>query len=416
MHVEGNFDVDMQTLADAFDGGDRAYDQGFWAQRDMAGAIARIPPNGVAVLAYNSWFDIWQRGDSLVYSILQNAAARRQPFAPMTPHQRVSPRYQVVLGPYVHAESGSLIPALLGELSLEWFDTWLKHERTGIAGTRTPLHAYELHGGRWTDTTTWPPPSVRPLTLYFDHGPSASGAASLNDGALAPTHPSDRSSDQIWWNGELNSPCTRQLYQQSNAILLVTPTVDNPCFYDDRSFELGALTYTTSPFTRAIDVAGPGDVTVYATANTPNTEWVATLSDVAPDGSARPLTTGDLIGSLRALDPSRSWTRGGRLLMPWHPFTRASETPVIPGALTRYDIELPGILTRVQPGHRLRLTLQTSDAPYLAPTLPDQDQLLGGRYAVSRGGTFASELTLATLAPRNLRRGSPSWGPCRLDC
>src|SRR5437660_1885977 len=87
LHLEGNAEIDARTLADAFDGGDRAYDQDFYRQRDLSAAIARIPANGVAVFAYNAWFDIWQRGDPLVYSILQNAAGRRPPLAAMPPGQ-----------------------------------------------------------------------------------------------------------------------------------------------------------------------------------------------------------------------------------------------------------------------------------------------------------------------------------------
>src|SRR5947209_7382315 len=52
LHLSGNAEIDGRTLADAFTGGDRAYDQDFYGQRDLAAAIARIPSNGVAVFAY----------------------------------------------------------------------------------------------------------------------------------------------------------------------------------------------------------------------------------------------------------------------------------------------------------------------------------------------------------------------------
>jgi putative CocE/NonD family hydrolase len=372
----------------------------------------------VAVFAYNALFDIWQRGDPLVYSILQNAAAGRPPFGPMSPGQRPDPRYQVVLGPYVHVESGTLtaLNALLGRLSLEWFDTWLKGQRTGMADTPTPLHTYELEGGRWTETTVWPPPTVHARTLYFASGPSGSGAPSLNDGTLSDAPPPAVSSDRLPWNGGVNSPCSRASYQQANEFIFAPTNVDNPCFYDDRGLERGALTYTTAPLAQPLDIAGPTNVTVYATANTANTEWVATLNDVAPDGSARPLSTGDLIGSLRALDPASSWMLDGRVLTPWHPYTRASEQPVTPGQLERYDIDMPGTVARIARGHRIRITVQSSDAPYLEPTFPDQNQLFGGTYNVQLGGLRPSSVTFPGMPPGDLKTSTFDWGPCPIDC
>jgi putative CocE/NonD family hydrolase len=416
LHLEGNSEIDGRTLADSFNGGDRAYDQDFYSERDLSAAIARIPRNGVAVFAYNALFDIWQRGDPLVYSILQNAAAGRPPFGPMAPDQRPDPRYQVVLGPYVHVESGTLLASRLGRLALEWFDTWLKGQHTGMAQTPTPLHTYELEGGRWAETSGWPPPTVSPRTLYFAAGPSGSRAPSRNDGTLSDNAPKAAGSDELPWNGGFNSPCSRGTYQQANEFIFAPSDFDNPCFYDDRGLELGALTYTTAPLKQPLDIAGPATVTVHASANTANTEWVVTLNDVAPDGTARPFATGDLIGSLRDTDPSRGWTLGGRDLMPWHPFTRASEQAVRPGEVESYEIELPGTVARIARGHRIRITVQSSDAPYLEPDFPDQNQLMGGTYHVQRGGPRPSNVTLPVIQPGDLETSTVDWGPCPVDC
>src|SRR5207249_974353 len=101
----------------------------------------------------------------------------------------------------------------------------------------------------------------------------------------------------------------------------------DPCSKDDRSFQAGpgALTYTTAPMKSDAVLAGPVDATVYASANRNEVELVATLEDVAPDGTSLPLTGGALLGSFRALDDELTW-RGpdGRPLAPYHPYTRES--------------------------------------------------------------------------------------------
>jgi len=43
---------------------------------------------------------------------------------------------------------------------------------------------------------------------------------------------------------------------------------------------------------------------------------------------------------------------------------------VVPGELTRYDIEVFPTAAMLEPGHRLRLTVTTFDFPHLVPTVP----------------------------------------------
>jgi predicted acyl esterase len=175
----------------------------------------------------------------------------------------------------------------------------------------------------------------------------------------------------------------------------------NPCAQNDALTETGpgALTYTTAPFRQDTVLGGPVDATIYATSTRPDTEWVATLEDVAPDGTATPITTGALLGSLRAVDPSKSWTEpDGRMLLPYHPYTLQSKQPVPAGTVTRFDIEIRPTFADLAPGHRLRLNLTTSDLPALLPTAPDATNLTGGVYQVQRNQAAASYVE-ALMAP-----------------
>src|SRR5207302_331964 len=91
------------------------------------------------------WYDLFQRGTPLDYSGLQNAYAGRPVGAPMTPGQPTTGRYQLLMGPWYHVTAPNGLD--LQRIELQWFDQWLKGEPTGIAGTRTPVHAYELGAG-----------------------------------------------------------------------------------------------------------------------------------------------------------------------------------------------------------------------------------------------------------------------------
>ena len=146
-------------------------------------------------------------------------------------------------------------------------------------------------------------------------------------------------------------------------------------------------------------MAGPIGVTLFATSTRPETEWVADLEDVGPDGTARPLAQGALLGSFRTLDPVRTWTApDGKPIRPYHVSTRAAATPVVPGEMTRYDIEVFPTMATLPAGHRLRLTLTTADTPHLMAPGPRLLDLLGGVYSVARHAGAASFVEIP-LAP-----------------
>ena len=83
-----------------------------------------------------------------------------------------------------------------------------------------------------------------------------------------------------------------------------------------------------------------------------------------------PLSSGALLGSQRALSSAQTWTAwNGQPLLPVHPLTAASQQPVVPGTLTRQDIQIFPTMAELPAGWRLRVTLTTSDTPHLVPAL-----------------------------------------------
>jgi len=146
-------------------------------------------------------------------------------------------------------------------------------------------------------------------------------------------------------------------------------------------------------------VAGPITATVYARATTRETQWVAEVEDVTPDGTSYPLTEGALLGSLRAVDPARSWTEDRVTVYPYHSYTQASSRPVTPGRLTEYQIQIFPTLATIAKGDRLRLTLATADTPHLVPLPGQERQLLGGVYTIERSASAPSSLTVELRAP-----------------
>ena len=385
-HANGLASYDAATTLNILSGGDEAYDGTYWQQRNPSNILANIVANGIPAYLLGGEFDIFQNGEPLNYAALQNAYDHRSPTAPMLPGQPVTGRYQLIDGPWEHINGSSVD---VDPLELEWFDTWLKGEKTGMATTPTPLHYYDLGTGNFDETTTYPFAGSAPTTMYFGAG-----------GSLSTTEPtaSTSGSDSIAWS-PVGNVCGRPIDQWSmGGVSIASSEADilAPCADADNTAQLGPwqTSYTTAPLTKAATVAGPITATVYASANTTDTEWVAEVEEVTPDGTSYPLTEGALLGSLRATDPSQSWTTDGATVLPYHPYTQASAQPVVPGAIEKYQIQIFPTLVTVAAGDRLRVTISTTDTPHLVPIPSQLAELGGGEYNIERTPASPSSLTI----------------------
>ncbi len=397
-------------------GGERAFDSPFWQERAPSRLLKRVVRNQIPALLISGWFDVYQRGVPLSYAALQNAwAGRRDVFAPMKPRQRATPRYQFVQGPWVHNAVG--MGEWIQQLHLEWFDGWLLGKRTALTRTKRPLHAFELGDGRWIDADAYPLPPARVRTLWLDGAGSGTAPLSLNDGGLAWSRP-HAGLDRIQW-ADARSPCSRLTDQWSMGFLGAVSAGAgmplDPCAGDDSTTQAGSLVYTTPPFERDLTLAGPASAGIQMSSTTPDSMLVATLESVAPDGRSYLLTSGALLGSLRAVDKKASWRVGGKLLVPHHAYTSASRRDLTGGAVERHDIELPPVFARLKQGHRLRLTLSTS-APHLHATVAQLPGLAGGTYEIQRGGVNASFVNLPLADPAKLRTSTRHFGECASQC
>ncbi|MFL5821895.1 MAG: CocE/NonD family hydrolase [Solirubrobacteraceae bacterium] len=384
-HAGGLASYHAAATRNVLTGGDEAYDQSYWQARNPQNVIRRVVANRIPAYLVGGEFDLFQRGEPINYAELQNAWGHRSVTAPMLPGQRTTGRYQLIDGPWAHLNGSSVV---VDPLQLEWFDTWLKHKRTGMARTRTPLHYYDLGTGRFDETTTYPFTGARPTRLYLGAG-----------GALTGNRPPrSASGDTITWSPQGN-PCNRSVDQWSMGGISIpahSAGLLAPCSDDSQSSQAGSWTtsYTTAPFARPRAVAGPITATIYASSTTPETELVASLEDVTPSGASYPLTEGALLASLRAVDHKRSWTAHGLTLLPYHPYTKKSARPVAPGRVTKYEIEIFPTLVTIGRGDRLRLTLSTTDTPHLTPRPAQLPQLAGGVYSIKRSAAAPSSLTL----------------------
>ncbi|MFE2020449.1 CocE/NonD family hydrolase [Streptomyces sp. NPDC059499] len=213
---------------------------------------------------------------------------------------------------------GNLETSYVGQRILAWFDRYLRHEEDTDTG---PAFAYYRDWASGYGAAAAVPALSRKMYLSGD-GTLAGSRAQVTRGSRQYTN---------WLLPTSHS-------ESSLAGLI---GLDDPAPYDTKGTHLG---WTGAPLSSALDVVGAPKATLKVVS--PKTERVqnsgdaadklvlfAKLYDVAPDGSRKLVNR--LVAPVRVPDVTR-------------PFT----------------VELPGIVHRFLPGHRLRFVIAASDTAY----------------------------------------------------
>jgi putative CocE/NonD family hydrolase len=166
------------------------------------------------------------------------------------------------------------------------------------------------------------------------------------------------------------------------------------------------LTYRSDPLARNTAIAGPITTTLFVSSTAPDTEIFVQLIDEGPDGSRTYLQRGMLRASHRAYDPTLSdyaaTPDGPVLYRPFRPHT--NPTPITPGAVYEYLIEVFPVGHVFREGHRIVVKVHTPPAvdsyyAYLPRRLPAVNTLL-------HDAEHPSRLMLPVVPLRGVRLGA----------
>jgi putative CocE/NonD family hydrolase len=203
-----------------------------------------------------------------------------------------------------------------------WWDRWLKGIKNGVED-EPPVLVWHQGGEGWVGAADWRPRGSAEEVLYV--GPA---------GTLQLQPPSEAGSD-------------RHVVDPTVGIDLLpwdpqAPIVPMP--FDRSGDDHRALTYTTDPLPRPLDLRGDPEVTVVFRADQPEFPLAAWLADVWPDGKSTLICQG------------------------WASPSHATGAPL--ERERDYAIVIPLYSTsyRVPAGHRLRLGISGSHFPLLWPS------------------------------------------------
>ena len=188
---------------------------------------------------------------------------------------------------------------------------------------------------RWRNYEEWPPPAAREEDWHLRPG----GRLTREAGAAE------------------DEPATYDYDPQDPVPTLGGPTlmapIHTPGARDQSPIEdrPDVLTFTSGPLTESYTVLGSVYATLFAASSAPDTDFVARLVDVYPDGRAIGVADGIVRASARESYPAPGVVR------PTQPF------PIEPGEVYEYCVDLWATGITFLPGHCLRVEVTSSSHP-----------------------------------------------------
>jgi putative CocE/NonD family hydrolase len=227
----------------------------------------------------------------------------------------------------------------VNDLHHRWFDRWLKEVEPA---DEFPVARVFFTGiNTWRDCESWPPPMID--MLWYLH---SDGSANSKDGngTLSGSLPKVEPPDGFCYDPMdpvIDVPDLDRYGKLDPTNPLEPPLVRD--FVESRS---DVLVYTSDPIEEPLRVAGEPRVVLYGGSDSPDTDWHAWITDVAPDGTSVTLVRGQIGARFRD--------------------GLAEEDLMTRGEVYRFEFELLSLAHVFRAGHRIRFVLASSDFPTYA--------------------------------------------------
>lgn len=308
-------------------------DEEYWRNKGVP-----IPFHKIAIpaLHLSGWYDFMLDGVLDNYVGLRNGAAT----------SLARENQKLIIGPWAH---GSEMLSTVGELDfglsssgnaidvtgihLRWFDYWLKGKNNGIM-QEPPVRLFVTGENRWRDENEWPLSRAK-LTKYYLHSDGQANRR-LESGFLNQNRPEEECADHFLYDPKHPLPST----------LRVPPTARYAGLLQDHQ-ELeqreDVLVYTSNVLHKDLEVTGPIEVRLWISSSVPDTDFMAKLLDVWPDGRVYNLTDG----------------------MTRVRFRESLSAPKLlnPGEVVELKLDLGAVAHVFKAGHRIRLHISSSHFP-----------------------------------------------------
>ena len=310
-------------------------DDDYYRNKDWAQADDRF---NVPAIFMDSWYD---------YGVAESLEMFRL-FSENADSDAARDNQFIIIGPtthcgYLYATEQTIVGERdLGDarldfldIQLRWYDHWMKGADNGI--TDMPKIQYYLMGkNEWRQANKWPIPGTVEQRWYLSSGGKANSR--IGDGTLSMTPPSGDSMDSYVYDPATPVPSL-------GGHTCCTGTDTEAGGYDQSEIEMrhDVLVYTSDPLQAGIEVTGALNVVLQVSSSATDTDFMAKLIDVYPDGRAFNIEEGAMrMRHREGLDKV--------VLME-------------PGTVYEINLDLHVTSNYFDAGHRIRLEVTSSSFP-----------------------------------------------------
>lgn len=220
----------------------------------------------------------------------------------------------------------------MDQIHLRWFDYWLKGIENGVL-EEPRVKLWRGGANEWVEADHWPL-AEREESLYLTFDGETGGLAAQPQAAPAES--------RSFRYDPLDPVPTRLDFKSS-------PMEDVPIVMNEVEERPDVLVYTSDVLTEELEISGWPHLEFFGSSDCDDTEWHVKLTDVHPDGRSIKVCQGCLRASYRE--------------------SLEEPTPLVPGEVYRFDVELWPVHHVFLPGHRVRVTITSSDFPWFARSL-----------------------------------------------
>lgn len=328
----------------------------FWEVREPIHYIDGIYKSKIPTLLVGGWRDLYPAGMSELFSALQNAHAEKSQFEKMDDTQKTTTTIQMVMGNWAHYKGLNV------EMTLAWYDKWLKGIDVDDFNLGGLYHAQDLITGDWYDFGAYP---------FTD----ASKTFLLGQDLLSEEKNPD-------------------------------PTLK----YDSRMNPSSSIDFRFAVDKEDLILAGPGSVRLLASTSSKDMHFLIEVFDQNPSGELVRLTQGNILASMSAIDKEKSWYSNRVLIKP---FLKLDKREKIESNKT-YELEFPlsPVLATIKKGHQLLLRISTQSSSEdcqgnlgVFPCFPTENQLndlLAGEFTLHLNENIKSGITLPIIPKKSL--------------
>jgi putative CocE/NonD family hydrolase len=305
----------------------------YWKQWSIAENYDQIQ---VPALHVAAWYDIFQGGSIRNFEGLQTHAGNEA--------ARKGQRLLVIIGG--HAGGGRKIGAVdFGpaaeefdetNTTLDWYDYLFLGKQNQFSSS-DPVRIFVMGENKWRNEPAWPLARAKSTSYFLDSAGKANAAT--GDGALSTNPAKAESTDTFTYDPANPVPTT-------GGPLCCDGTHEPGGPLDQKLVEArpDVLVYSTNALDADTEVTGPVTLDLFASTSAADTDFTAKLVDVWPNGFAQNLTEGILRARFRES-------------------TTAAPSPIVPGKVYEYKIDLWSTSNVFLKGHKIRLEVSSSNFP-----------------------------------------------------